>query len=107
MKGMRRQIYLYGEQHGAEKIMDRAFELWFEYYHNEDMRHLFVELPYYTAAFLNIWLQSDNDDILDEIYKDWVGTNSHTPPDADKNRSGFCGRLHQNRRFSHKKILPL
>lgn len=68
------QIYLYGEVHGVDKILDKEFELWYEYYHNQDMRHLFVELSYYTAEFLNIWMQSDNNDILDEIYSDWAGT---------------------------------
>lgn len=73
------QIYLYGEQHGVEKILDKEFELWYEHYHNENMKHLFVELPYYTAEFLNMWMQSDNDDILDEIFDDWKGTASHNP----------------------------
>ncbi|MBU3810326.1 MAG: hypothetical protein H9893_01535 [Candidatus Niameybacter stercoravium] len=73
------QIYLYGEAHGVEKILDREFELWYDYYHNQGMRHLFVELPYYTAEFLNIWVQSDNDDILDAVYNDWAGTATQTP----------------------------
>lgn len=73
------KIFLYGEQHGVEKILDKEFELWYGYYHNEDMRHLFVEYPYYTAEFLNIWMQSDSDDILDAIYHDWTGTAVHTP----------------------------
>ncbi len=63
----RGQIYLYGEQHGVEQIMDKEFELWCEYYENKNLRHLFVELPYYTAEFLNVWMQSDSDDILDEL----------------------------------------
>ncbi len=67
-------IYLYGEQHGVEKILEKEFELWSEYYRNENMRHLFVELPYYTAEFLNIWMQSDSDDIFDALYSDWAGT---------------------------------
>jgi hypothetical protein len=71
------QIYLYGEEHGVDKILDKEFELWYEYYHKQDMRHLFVELPYYTAEFLNIWMQSDNNIILDELYSDWTGTASH------------------------------
>ena len=73
------QIYLYGEQHGVEKIMDKEFELWFDYYHNQNIRHLFVELPYYTAEFLNIWVKSDSDDMLDEIYEDIAGTDMHVP----------------------------
>ena len=71
------QIYLYGEQHGVEKIMDKQLEIWHEYYHSENMRHLFVELPYYTAEFLNIWMKSDSDDILDELYNEWSGTDIH------------------------------
>lgn len=73
------QIYLYGEVHGIDKIIDKEFELWYEYYHNQSMRHLFVELPYYTAEFLNIWMQSDSDDILDILYNDWTGTAMHKP----------------------------
>lgn len=68
------QIYLYGEAHGVKKILDKEFELWYEYYHNQNMRHLFVELPYYTAEFLNLWMQSDSNEILDELYSDWDGS---------------------------------
>lgn len=73
------QIYLYGEAHGVDKILDKEFELWYDYYHNEGMRHLFVELSYYTAELLNIWMKSDSNDILDEIYMDWSGTSCHNP----------------------------
>ncbi len=73
------QIYLYGERHGVEKILDREFALWYEYYHNEGMRHLFIENAYYTAEFLNIWMQSDSDDILEELYRNWTGTKAHNP----------------------------
>lgn len=72
-------IYLYGEVHGTPKIMDKEFELWSEYYHNKGMRHLFVELSYFSAEYLNLWMQSDNDDILDEIYDDLGRTLSHIP----------------------------
>lgn len=66
--------YLYGEQHGVQSILDKEFELWYEYYHKENMRHLFVELPFYGAEYLNLWMQSDNDTILDEIFLDIKGT---------------------------------
>ncbi|OMD35471.1 hypothetical protein BSO21_08915 [Paenibacillus odorifer] len=72
-------IYLYGEAHGVAKIFDKEYKLWSQYYHNEGMRHLFVELPYFTAEYLNLWMQSDNDDILEEIYDDWERTRSHNP----------------------------
>lgn len=68
------KIYLYGESHGVAKILDKEYELWFKYYHDEGMRHLFVEMSYFTAEYLNLWMQSDNDDILEEIYDDWEGT---------------------------------
>ena len=72
-------IYLYGEGHGIKRIMDKEFEIWHEYYHTKNMRHLFVEHGYFTAEFLNVWMQSDNDDILDSVYDDWVGTMAHVP----------------------------
>ncbi len=68
------KIYLYGEIHGVEDILNKEFELWRDYYHNNNMRHLFVELPYYTTEYLNIWMKSDNDGILDALYEDWKGT---------------------------------
>lgn len=73
------QIYLYGEHHGDEKILNKELELWNEAYHQENMRHLFVELPCYTADFLNIWMQSDSDEILDALYDDWKGSAAHNP----------------------------
>ena len=74
-----RQIYLYGEAHGVDKILDKEFELWYDYYYNKDMRHLFVELPYYATEFLNIWMQSDSNALLDVLYSEWEGTASYKP----------------------------
>lgn len=71
------QIYLYGETHAQEVILEKELELWSWYYHNENMRHLFVELPYYTAQFLNLWMQAEDDLILDEIFADCEGTAMH------------------------------
>ncbi len=68
------QLYLYGEEHAVGKILEKEFELWSAYYHNDGMRDLFVELPYYTAEYLNLWMQSDSDDILNLLYQDWAGT---------------------------------
>ncbi len=73
------KIYLYGENHGVEEILEKELELWDEYYHKENMRHLFIEYPYYTAELLNLWMQSDNDDIIEELYKDWEGSPAHNP----------------------------
>lgn len=73
------QIYLYGEQHGEKAIMDKEFELWKTHYDSQNMRHLFVELPYYSAEFLNLWMQADTDAILLETHADTEGTASHVP----------------------------
>jgi len=73
------QIYLYGERHAEDIILEKELELWYDYYHNDGMRHLFLELSYFTAEFLNIWMQSDDDEILDMVYYEWRGTLSYTP----------------------------
>lgn len=73
------KIYLYGEPHSMESILSKEVDLWSSCYHNDGMRHLFVEYPYYTAAYLNLWMQSDNDDILNALYEDIEGTVAHSP----------------------------
>jgi hypothetical protein len=65
------KIYLYGEFHGQKKVLDEELELWQNYYHEEGMRHLFLEDPYFKAQLLNIWMQEDSDEILEEI----IGSN--------------------------------
>lgn len=77
------QIYLYGEQHGVDAILEKEFEIWHNHYHNDGMRHLFIEYPYYTAAFLNIWMKSDSDDVLNAIYDDLAGTAGQVPAAKD------------------------
>lgn len=72
------QIYLYGEIHGNQLIFEKELELWKSYYDNQGMRHLFVEFPYYTAEFLNLWMEAENDTILNQLYQDWEGTAIHT-----------------------------
>lgn len=72
------QIFLYGEEHSVKNILEKEFELWSAYYHDDNMRDLFVELPYYTAEYMNLWMASDSDDILDSLYQDWEGTAMHS-----------------------------
>ena len=68
------KIFLYGERHSDEAILDKEFALWSGYYHDEGMRHLFVELPCYAAEFLNLWMDADSDEIFDQLFADWKGT---------------------------------
>lgn len=70
-------IFLYGEQHAVEGILEKELELWLSYYQNNGMRDLFVELPYYDAEYLNLWMQSADDVILEQLYQEWEGTALH------------------------------
>lgn len=70
-------IHLYGETHGVKELYDKEFEIWKGYY-KDGNRDLFVELPYYTAEFLNVWMQETDDEILNQIYEDIEGTASYT-----------------------------
>lgn len=71
-------IQLYGESHGIERYYEEELKLWDALY-KEGCRNLFVELPYYTAEYLNLWMQAKEDVILDEIFRDMEGTQSCTP----------------------------
>lgn len=70
------QIFLYGEAHAEEKILERELQIWQEYY-QDGMRDLFIEYPHYTAQFLNMWMKAEDDKILDELYEDWNGSLGH------------------------------
>lgn len=71
-------VYLYGETHGNPNIKDLELELWQDYYHNQGMRHLFYESSYFTAAYLNLWMQAEDDTILLQLYENWEGTVAQT-----------------------------
>lgn len=59
-------IYLYGEAHYVEEVLEKELEIWGDYY-NKGMRHLFIESPYFEAQLLNLWLKDDSDEYLDYI----------------------------------------
>ncbi len=77
------EIFLYGEQHGAKQILDYEVKLWSDYYHQQRMRHLFIEYPNYVAQLLNRWMVSDDDEILDTLYEEWKGSPSYNPTVKD------------------------
>lgn len=70
------QIYLYGEAHADAECLEKELELWGELY-ADGVRDLFVETPYYTAAYLNEWMHAESDDVLDQLYQDLSGTQNH------------------------------
>lgn len=67
------QICLYGESHGNKRLMEKELALWQAYY-SQGWRHLFIEFPYYTAQFLNIWMEETDDAILDALLEDLEGS---------------------------------
>ena len=67
-----KQVFLW--MNNIEAILEKELTLWSSYYHNDGVRDLFVELPYYTAEYMNIWMKSEDNDILDLLYQDWAGT---------------------------------
>lgn len=68
-------ISLYGEAHGFKRYYDIEFEAWSKYY-DEGYRNLFVELPYYSAEFLNEWMKADSDELIDLFFEEIQGTQS-------------------------------
>lgn len=70
---MTKTAYLFGEIHGSEAVCLKEFEIWKEFY-DGGLRHLFLEIPYFEAQFLNLWIKSEDDSILDELWIDNEGT---------------------------------
>ena len=62
-------IYLYGEAHGYKRCYDAELAQWRALY-DEGCRHLFVELPYYSAEFLNVWMRAESDELLDRWFEE-------------------------------------
>ena len=67
------KIYLYGEAHGYKPYYDIEFRKWKECY-DDGWRNLFVELPYYSAELLNLWMKENDDLIIDQFFEDIKGT---------------------------------
>ena len=71
-------IFLYGEAHDYKGIKKAEVDLWGKYYKEYGIRNLFIEYSYIDAQFLNMWMKSDDDKILNQLYDDYDGTFAHT-----------------------------
>lgn len=71
-------MFLYGETHDYEGIKKVEADLWGKYYNEYGMRNLFMEYSYIDAQFLNMWMKSEDDKILNQLYDDFEGTFAHT-----------------------------
>lgn len=69
-------VRLYGEFHGVKTYYDAEFDLWNGLY-NRGYRHLFIELPYYTAEFLNVWMHEEDNSVLDQAFEELRGSASY------------------------------
>ena len=72
------QIYLVGEDHANTVTMAKELEMWGECY-DKGMRDLFVEYSYYMAEYLNLWMDTDDDTILTEVFQDLQNTAAANP----------------------------
>ena len=54
------RIYLYGETHADPACL------------------LFIEVPSYAAAFMNLWMKAEDDAILSRLFEDWEGAAMHS-----------------------------
>ncbi|MBQ6700494.1 MAG: hypothetical protein IJM98_07490 [Oscillospiraceae bacterium] len=74
---MTKTAYLFGEIHGSEAVCQKEFEIWQDFY-KRGLRHLFMELPYFYAQFLNLWIKSGDDNILCELWENGKGTQGNS-----------------------------
>lgn len=84
------QIYLYGEHHSRDEYLQKELDLWATFY-AMGVRDLFIEDSYAGAAFLNEWMQADDDEILLRLYDDLEGTMAHS-----QNVLGFYRCIKEN-----------
>ncbi|MCL1882687.1 MAG: hypothetical protein FWF81_02910 [Defluviitaleaceae bacterium] len=77
------RIFMFGEIHGVEEILERKLEIWGEFYREYEMRHFFIEAPFFTAYFLNEWMQAEDDTILYELFADWHYSSKNNPYQLD------------------------
>lgn len=64
------QVFLLGESHADKECLQKEFEIWYTLYHKYGFRHLFIEVGYAAAQWRNLWMKSDNDEILEQLEKD-------------------------------------
>lgn len=64
------QVFLLGESHADKECLQKEFEIWYTLYHKYGFRYLFIEAGYAAAQWRNLWMKSDNDEILEQLEKD-------------------------------------
>ena len=58
----------------GKDIQKKEIGIWKRYY-DSGIRDLFVELSYFDAKMLNLWMKSDDNEILELLIQGWEGAN--------------------------------
>ena len=66
------QVFIYGEHHGDQGVLEEELKIWDNYYNNYGFRHLIVEWSAYHAEMLNTYINSKDDEIWNNLYKNLV-----------------------------------
>lgn len=66
------QIFIYGETHGDQGILEEEFDIRHNYYKSYGFRHLLIEFSVVTAEKLNAYLRSDTDEIWNTMFMNFI-----------------------------------
>ena len=77
-KGNKGQIFIFGEAHGDQGILEEELKIRDNYYNNYGLRHLFIEFSIIWAGRLNLYMKSPNDDIWNSMFIPNINSNMGT-----------------------------
>lgn len=68
-----REITIYGEIHAEKQIYDREIDIIDEFY-KKGGRTLFLEAGYCMGKMMNLWMESESDEIFEFLFELYEGT---------------------------------
>lgn len=66
------QLFLLGESHGIQKPQELDFELLKHLNHKTGLRYYLAELDATKARYINVYLKTGNENLLDSVFRSWV-----------------------------------
>ncbi len=76
-----REIFLTGENHGVKANVELRMKFLKYFKEKIDFKYYLCELPYSTAYFINMYLETGNEDILKKVYTVLKGTDAWNKDD--------------------------
>ncbi|NLV76715.1 MAG: erythromycin esterase family protein [Tissierellia bacterium] len=76
-----KEIFLTGENHGVKANVELRMKFLKYFKEKIDFKYYLCELPYSTAYFINMYLETGNEDILKEVYTALKGTDAWNKDD--------------------------